>query len=41
MAMDILVVPRSRWDQLKETPGLIYREALQTGKVVYGSAEAA
>jgi len=37
MPIDILVVPRSRWQALKGRPGLIYREALKTGKVVYES----
>jgi len=41
MPMDILVVPLSRWEELKEAPGLIYREAWQTGKVVYESPQAA
>ena len=37
MPMDILVVPRTRWEQLKERPGLIYREALRKGKMIYES----
>jgi predicted nucleotidyltransferase len=37
MPMDVLVVPRTRWEQLKERPGMIYREALHKGKVVYES----
>lgn len=37
MPMDILVVPQSRWEELKDAPGLIYREALTNGKVVYES----
>ncbi len=41
MAIDVLVVPRGQWEHLKDTPGLVYREALRTGKVVYESAEAA
>ena len=41
MPMDIVVVPWSRWEQFKDTPGLIYREARRTGKVVYESAQAA
>jgi len=40
MPMDILVVPRSQWEELKDTPGLIYREAWRTGKVVYESPQA-
>ena len=35
MPMDILVVPRSKWEERKDLPGLIYREASSTGKVVY------
>ncbi len=38
MPMDILVVPESKLKQLGELPGLIYREALEHGKVVYESA---
>jgi len=41
MAMDILVIPHGQWEQVKDTPGLVYREALRTGKVVYESAKAA
>jgi len=41
MPMDILVVPHSQWEELKEAPGLIYREAWSTGKVVYESPQAA
>lgn len=37
MPMDILVVSESRLDELADTPGLIYREALREGKVVYDS----
>jgi predicted nucleotidyltransferase len=35
MPMDILVVSESRLKELGDTPGLIYREALREGKVVY------
>ncbi len=35
MPMDILVVPQSKWDELKDVPGLIYHEALRKGKVAY------
>ena len=38
MPMDILVVPLSRWEALKDRPGLIYREAAKTGVVVYESS---
>lgn len=41
MPVDIVVVPRRQWEQFKDTPGLVYREALRTGKVVYDSAQAA
>ncbi|HXG33907.1 MAG TPA: nucleotidyltransferase domain-containing protein [Bryobacteraceae bacterium] len=37
MPMDILVVPESEWEAFKDAPGLIYREAWTTGKIVYGS----
>ena len=35
MAMDIVVVPESVFKQLRDSPGLIYREACEQGKVVY------
>lgn len=35
MPMDILVVSEARLGQLADRPGLIYREALLSGKVVY------
>jgi predicted nucleotidyltransferase len=38
MAMDILVVPESIFRQLRNQPGLIYREACEQGKVVYECA---
>ena len=38
MPMDILVVSEKRLEELSDTPGLIYREALNSGKVVYESA---
>lgn len=41
MPLDIVVVPRRQWEQFKDTPGLVYREALRTGKVVYDSSQAA
>ena len=37
MPMDIIVVPEAMWSQLKDCPGMIYREALNTGRVVYES----
>lgn len=37
MSMDILVVTENQLDELANTPGLIYREALNKGKVVYES----
>jgi uncharacterized protein len=39
MPMDILVVPGKKWEELKDEPGLIYREAMRKGKVVYESNE--
>jgi predicted nucleotidyltransferase len=38
MSMDILVVPESKLEELTNVPGLIYREAIRNGKVVYESA---
>ncbi|MGQ0663985.1 MAG: nucleotidyltransferase domain-containing protein [Pseudomonadota bacterium] len=35
MPMDILVVSEKRLEELAGQPGLIYREALRHGKVVY------
>jgi len=35
MPMDIVVVQDSTWTRVKDIPGLIYREAMKTGKVVY------
>ena len=35
MAMDILVVPENQLRELADQPGLVYREALRHGKVVY------
>jgi len=37
MTMDIVVVPFSRFEALREKVGLIYREADRHGKVVYES----
>ena len=37
MPMDIIVVAENRFDELASRPGLIYGEALRTGKVVYES----
>ena len=37
MPMDIVVVPYSRFEALRQKVGLIYREADRTGKVVYES----
>jgi len=39
MPMDILVVPERKWMELKDEPGLIYKEALKNGKVIYESPE--
>jgi len=38
MPMDIIVVPESWLSEYADTPGLIYREALRNGRVVYDSA---
>ena len=37
MPMDILVVPEDKLEELVQTPGLIYKEAVTKGKVVYES----
>jgi predicted nucleotidyltransferase len=37
MPMDILVIPEARLNELSDKPGLIYREILRSGKVVYVS----
>jgi len=37
MPMDVLVVPESKWELLKNHPGLIYREIRTKGKLVYES----
>ncbi len=38
MPMDILVISEKRLKELGDEPGLVYREALRTGKVVYEAA---
>jgi len=38
MPMDILAVRETMFHQLKDRIGLIYREAMQNGKVVYDAA---
>ena len=38
MPMDIVVIQESLLKELADTPGLIYREALKRGKLVYESA---
>lgn len=38
MPMDILVISERRLRQLEDQPGLIYREALRHGKVLYEAA---
>jgi predicted nucleotidyltransferase len=38
MPMDILVISQSDLAAVGETPGLIYREALRTGNVLYEAA---
>ncbi len=37
MSMDIIVVPESVLKQYADMPGLIYREAIKHGKIVYES----
>jgi hypothetical protein len=37
--LGILDVPERKWLELKDEPGLIYREALKKGKVIYESSE--
>jgi predicted nucleotidyltransferase len=37
MPMDIIVVPEHIWTRFKDQPGMIYREALKEGRVVYES----
>jgi len=37
MPMDIIVVPEKTWTRFKDQPGMIYREALREGRVVYES----
>src|SRR3990172_2627788 len=37
MSMDILVIAESKLEELASMPGLIYREAIKHGKVVYES----
>ena len=38
LSMDIVVVTESKLKESAEIPGLIYREALRNGKVVYEAA---
>ncbi len=38
MPMDILVISEKRLKELGDQAGLVYREALRTGKVVYDAA---
>jgi len=38
MPMDILVISEKRLEELGNQPGLVYREALRTGKIVYDAA---
>lgn len=39
MAMDIVVVPERVFNEHRETPGLIYREVAQSGRLVYDCAK--
>lgn len=38
MPMDILVIQESSLEKVANTPGLIYRDAIKNGKIVYESA---
>ena len=38
MPMDILVISEKQLKELGDQPGLVYREVLRTGKVVYDAA---
>lgn len=38
MPMDIVVVPESDFEAHRETPGMIYREVAETGRLVYDNA---
>jgi predicted nucleotidyltransferase len=40
MPMDILVIPETRLQEVVNQPGLVYREALRHGRVMYDAAEA-
>jgi predicted nucleotidyltransferase len=35
MCVDILVISRRRLEELQDVPGLVYREAVRNGKVLY------
>lgn len=35
MPMDILVIPEKRLQELADQPGLVYREAVRHGQIVY------
>jgi predicted nucleotidyltransferase len=39
MPMDILVVPVSQFNTLRNTPGLIYREACEHGRLAYEQSD--
>jgi len=38
MSMDILVVSENELEELASVPGLVYKEAIRNGKVVYESS---
>jgi len=38
MPMDILVISESEFAEFADVPGLIYREAVRTGEIVYQAA---
>lgn len=35
--LDVLVIPESQWMELKDRPGMIFREASREGTIVYES----
>ncbi|MEW6301136.1 MAG: nucleotidyltransferase domain-containing protein [Thermodesulfobacteriota bacterium] len=39
MPMDILVIPEKRLQELADQPGLVYREAVRHGRIVYEAEE--
>lgn len=39
MPMDVLVIPEKRLQELADEPGLVYREAVRHGQIVYEAEE--